>query len=237
MPDADSQKIILKGDKKSLKVAITQIMGIYQLLENLEVESDSVNENFDFGRRYHPLISLHFIEKSTFRPGTNQPKGQGQNRTKGRLTFRLMDETTETISEANLKALGIKIKEVFGGQTPYIWSKGKELYCYADWARGYQMQILARSQAQAEQLVTKILSLQNHAPIWKYLSKSENTRQAERYPATKQIKTIMGKQETLPLQRPNVEVNFIYAKARITPLLKPILIYDATGKKAEALVL
>lgn len=233
-----AERIILKGKAELLKPIIMEVMALRQILENLDIEGsgDGVNENFDPGRKYHPLISLHFIEKSTFKPGTNQPKGQGQDRTKGRLTFRLMDETTETISEGNLKALGTKIKEAFGGQAPYIWSKGKELYCYADWTKGYQLQILSRSQAQAEQLVTKILSLQNHTPIWRYLTKSENTRQAERYPATRQTKTIMGEQKTLPLQRPNVEVRFIYAKARITPLLKPIVIYDATGKKAEALV-
>ena len=148
-----------------------------------------------------------------------------------------MNETTETISEGNLTALGRKIKESFGGNPSYIWSKGKELYCYADWERGYQMQLLCRSQGQAEQLVTKVLALQNHTPIWKYLTKSQNTREAERYPAVQQTRTILGKQETLALQRPNTELYFTYAKARINPLMSPVYIYDTTGKKPGALVI
>lgn len=238
MTDNEDQRIILKGDKKLLKVVVTQIMGIYQLLENLDIENsgNEINDNFDIGRRYCPLIILHFTEKSSFVPGTNQPKGQGQNRKTGKISFRLMNETTETISEGNLRALGTKIKQVFGGQTPYIWSKGKELYSYADWTKGYQFQLLCRNQGQAETLITKVLSLQNHVPIWKYLNKVQNTREGERYPAIKQTKVIMGQQIEIPLQRPLVDVIFKYAQAKITPLMEPITIYDSTGKKKGALI-
>lgn len=232
-----ADRVILSGKSKILQPMITQIIAMQHMLEDLNVEgSGAIDDNFDPGRRYHPLVRLHFREDTTFIPGKNQPKGQGQNRTKGEIRFRLMNETTQTLSEANLTSLGQKIKETFGASGGYIWNKGKEMYCYADWARGYQMQILARSEAQAKDLVTKILGFQSHTPQWKYLTKTGNAAEAERYPTVPQTMTILGKQVTLPALRPNAEVRFRYADCRVSPLTYPVVIYDRTGKKANALV-
>lgn len=230
------EKIVLQGTKKELMQIIPQMTAMYQLLDTLDLESGYTKENIFPERKYYPLIRLHFIQDSDFKPGTNQPKGRGRNRTKGKLSFRLMDETTETITEANLTALGQRIKQVFGENNGYVWRKGKEMYCYADWSKGYQLQILARSEVQAKDLVTKILSLQNHTPIWKYMTKSENLAEAEAYPNIPETKVILGEQTTLPLNRANVEVRFIYTDARISPLTRPILIYDRRGKRAKALI-
>lgn len=228
--------IYLKGSPKELKPIIMHIMAMRQLLEDIESGNTYRNENYDPGRRYHPLVRLYFRQESDFVPGTNQPKGRGKNRKEGELRFRLMGETTETISKAELTNLGQRIKTAFNDGALYTWSKGKELYCYADWSRGYQLQILSRSEAQARDLVTKILGLQSHTPIWKYMTKTENLAESERYPATAETKTILGEQTLLPLRRPNVEVKFKYADVQINPLLDPIVIYDATGKKSGALV-
>lgn len=211
-------------------------MAMKQLLEGIEEQGNCIDDNFDPGRRYHPLVRLYFKQESNFVAGSNQPKGQGKYRKVGELRFRLMGETTETISKAELTNLGQRIKSVFGGDSLYIWNKGKELYCYADWSRGYQLQILARSESQARDLVTKILSLQGHTPIWKYMTKSENLAESERYPNVAETKIILGEQVTLPLTRPNVDVKFRFADVRVSPLLQPVVIYDATGKRKGALV-
>lgn len=232
-----SKKIILKGYSEDLKPIITHLLAMNQMLENLDLDSNPfINENFDPGRRYHPLVRLVFREDTDFVAGKNQPKGRGQNRTKGEIRFRLMDETTETISKSNLTTLGEKVKEIFGANNGYIWNKGKEVYCYADWSRGYQLQILARSETHAKDVVTKILSLQNHSPQWKYLNKVKNSAESERYPNTPDKKTILGEQVTLPLRRPNANVRFKFADVRISPLTYPVVIYDMTRKKVGALV-
>ena len=234
---AEESKITLQGTKTELMQLVPQLAAFYQLLENYDFDIDtSINENFDPGRKYHPLVRLVFLEDSDFKAGTNQPKGRGRDRTLGRLRFRLMSETTETISKANLTNLGERIKQVFGANNGYIWNKGKEMYCYADWSRGYHLKILARSEVQARDLVTNILNLQNHTPVWKYMTKGKNVEEEERYPNIRETKVILGEQVTLPLRRPNAEVRFRYADIRITPLMRPIVIYDRTGKKAGALV-
>lgn len=233
----DSESIRIQGTKRELMTLIPQIVAMRELLDTVDLEGGSSDRyEFDPDRRYHPLIRLYFREDSTFRPGTNQPKGQGQNRALGKLSFRLMSETTDTLSESNLKALGEKIKQTFGTNGGYVWRKGKELFTYADWARGYQLQMLTRSQAQAEDLVTKVLSLQGHTPIWKYLSKSENTRVGERYPETPQTKIILGEQYQVSVQRPLIEVRFTHASTRIPPLSRSKLIYDRRNRKGKALI-
>lgn len=231
-----SDLIYLKGTPEQLKSIIMQIMATHQLHENLDIYYPPINDDFDPGRRYCPLVRLYFRQDSDFVAGTNQPKGRGRNRKEGELRFRLMNETTETISEGELTSLGQRIKQAFGGDNGYIWHKGKELFTYADWSRGYQLQMLVRTEAQARELTTKILALQGHTPIWKYLTKSQNVSEAERYPAVAETKIILGKQVTLPLRRPNVEVRFKYADVQISPLIDPIVIYDRTGKKKGALV-
>lgn len=232
-----SDLIYLRGTPKELRPVVISLMATYQLMQNLDVGSgENINDNFDLDRKYHPTIKLYFVEDTTFIPGSDQPKGQGQNRKRGQLSFRLMRETTETLTKGNLIVLGQKIKDSFGNDKGYVWSKGKQMYCYADWARGYQMQMLCRGEGQARDLVSKILSLQNDSPIWKYLTKNSNVEQGIRYPETEEKRVILGEQTTIPIRRPNVDVRFTYAKARVNPLVRPIVIYDRTGKQAGALV-
>lgn len=232
-----SDKILLKGNSKLLKPVITQLMAMHQLLENLDVEGgSSVESEMHPSRRYHPHIRLHFKQDTNFVPGKQTNTYQGRRRKTGLLTFRMMDETSETISNAELSNIARKIKNIFGANNGYVWNKGKELYCYADWSKGYQLQILAKNKTQAADLVTNILSLQGHSPQWIYFTRTENSVELERYPETPVTKTILGEPVTLPVVRPLVDVRFTYADARIHKLIEPVILYDRTGKKVKPLV-
>jgi len=233
-----SERIIVKGNTKLLKPVITEIMALRQLLENLEIEGGGSEDKETYpGRRYNPQIRLHFLEDTNYNVRNNSSPGyQGRKRQTGRLTFRLMDELSTTISKGELTRIGTTIKNLFGANKGYVWNKGKEMYCYADWSKGYQLQILARTTTQAKDLVTKILSIQNHVPQWIFLTKNENQSEIERYPETPQTQYILGEQVTLATVRPLVEVRFTYADARIHKLIKPVIVYDRTNKKVGALV-
>jgi len=231
------ERIILKGNSKLLKPVITQLMATHQLLENLDIEGGySDDKEMVAGRRYHPQIRIYFREDTDFKPGDNQQKGRGQNRRSGRQAFRLMNETSETISKGELTNIGRRIKDIFGANGGYVWNKGKELYCYADWNKGYQLQILAKTKSQAGDLVTKILSLQNHSPEWKYLTRTENALEQEAYPEISIKKTMLGEEYTLPTVRPLVDVRFTYAEAKIHRLVPAIILYDRRKKKQNSLV-
>ncbi len=232
-----SDRIILKGHTKLLKPIITQLLATHQLIESLDLGSGGDRDRESYpNRRYRPQIRLHFLQDTDYRKGKDSPDYQGRRRIAGRLTWRLMDETNESISRAELTRIGEQIKQVFGANGGYTWQKGKDLYCYADWEKGYQMQILARSASQARDLVSKILSLQGHSPQWMYLTKIENAETQSRYPETPVKKTILGQNVTLPKLRPNIEVRFTHADARIHQLVKPVLLYDRKHIKPNPLV-
>lgn len=230
-------RILLKGNSKLLKPVITEIMALYQLIEGIETGGGSADSEMQPGRRYHPLIRLHFLQDTDFNQiGSNPDTYQGKRRLPGRITFRLMGETSETISKGELTRIATYIKTTFGANGGYIWDKGKELYTYADWSKGYQMQMLVRSSTQARDLVSKILPIQNHSPQWMFLTKSTNEAELERYPDLPQTKIILGETVTLKKVRPRVEVRFTYADARIHRLIEPVILYDRVGRKPGALV-
>lgn len=232
-----SAPIILKGNSKLLKPVITQIMALHQMIEGIEVGGSGNDETMYRDRRFNPQIRLFFLQDTDYsQTGANTTAYKGKRRLSGRLTFRLMDETSESISKGELTRIATGIKNIFGANGGYVWSKGKELYTYADWSKGYQMQMLVRSSTQARDLTSKILSLQNHSPQWVYLTKSTNEAELERYPETPQTKTILGEVVTLNKVRPRVEVRFHYADADIHRLMEPVILYDRTSKKVGALV-
>lgn len=231
-----ANKIILSGYPDQLAIAITQMIGIHQMLRDLDIPGGSNRSETHPNRRFKPLIRLHFIQDTDYVKGSNAPGYHGQRRVSGHITWRLMGETSETISKGELKRIGEQIKALFGANGGYVWSKGKEIYTYADWDNGYQMQILARSASQAQDMVTKILSIQGHVPTWKFMTKTENLDEASRYPETPQTKVILGETVTLPKIRPKVDVRFTHADAVVHKLTNPIILYDRKHKKVGALV-
>lgn len=232
-----NNRIILKGNTKLLKPAITQIMAIYQLLENLEIRGGNEEYLPLPDRRFRPQIRLHFLQNTDFKQtGTNPDTYQGRRRLTGQLTFRLMNETSESISRNELTRIGTAIKNSFGANDGYIWEKGKEMYCYADWDRGYQLQMLTKNTTQAKDLVTKILALQNHIPDWAFLNRNTSESESIRYPEIQQTKIILGETTKLRRNRPFGEVKFTYADAVIHGLTQPVTIFDSTYKKVHPLV-
>lgn len=231
------RRILLKGNSKLLKPVITEIMAMYQLIENIESGGGYAEDTAYRNRRYHPHIRLHFLEDTTFNQVGNNPSTyQGKRRLTGLVSFRIMNETSETISKGELTRIGTAIKNSFGANGGYTWEKGKELYTYADWDKGYQLQILAKNSSQPRDIISKILAIQSHTPDWVFLSKSGSESEIERYPDLPQTKIILGEQVTLKKVRPLVQVRFRYADAKVHLLTEPVVLYDLTNKKIGALV-
>lgn len=229
--------IVLAGNTKLLQPLITELMAIQQMLEDLEIEGGGYEEKpFIPQRKNRPEVTLHFKEDTSFVPGTNSsspdPKPNSiYKRNKSRISFRVMDETPTTLSEANAKSIANRIKDIFGANNGYVWRKGKEMYSYTHYEFGYQFQLLCRSKAQAMDLVTKVLSIQNHTPDWRWFNEITNHVPGERYPAVPPKAIIMGKEVQTPQERPLVEVRFAYAQIKINGLQEPVTLYDRRGRK------
>lgn len=172
-------------------------------------------------RKYKPQIKLYFQEdyddvETGYAPIT------------GEITFRLMDEEYNTISKTFIESLANKVKTSFAAPS-FVWKKGKELYCYAEWKKGYQLQLLCRDETEAKRVIEQVLDIQSHSPNWKHLTKSEAAQPATKYPTIPGNVTVLGKSRRLPRQRPIADVRFIYATLHIHELPNPVVLIDRSG--------
>lgn len=180
-------------------------------------------------RKYRPQIFLYFKEDT----GDVEP---GYPPVDGRISFRLMDKDSETITKTDLTTLANKIKTEFGVSNGYTWKKGKEYYNYTDKDKGYQLQILAFNKSEVKQLINKVLDIQGHTYQDKKLTNSGNEDPTGAYPTIPPTINILGESRREPRRRPVATVRFQYALANIWGKPDPIPLYDRTFKYLNALV-
>lgn len=234
-----SDLIYLKGSPKELKPIIMHIMAMHQLLEQKDVGTiyAYTNDLESVRRVGKPKVTLYFLEDSNFnRKAPPNNILQGRRRQEGVIRFRLMDETTRSFSKANGITLGNKIKQIFGSNNGFVWQKGKTMYSYTDWEKGYQFQLLCKTESEAKRIITATHSLQNHTPDWKYFNTIKNDEELTKYPENPGVQVVMGETIDIPKERPTVEVRFQYAYVKLDGVIAPITLYDRRGKRAGSLV-
>lgn len=180
-------------------------------------------------RKFKPQITLYFKEDQGDVEGDERP-------TWGEISFRLMNESSTTITQSELVTLAKKIKTEFGAANGYIWKKGRKLYSYTEKNKGYQLQLLCRDDSTAKNLIDKVLNIQNHTPDWEFLKSNIADDETKSFPYNPGNQTVLGKSRKLPRRRPMVDVRFQYATATIWGVNKPIALYDRSFTFLSALV-
>lgn len=186
-------------------------------------------EEIEAVRKYRPQIVLYFKEDAEDVDDDYQP-------ITGRIAYRLMNETSETISKAELTTIANRIKTQFGSVDGYIWKKGKDMATYVNRVNGYDFQILCRSKTEAKELITKVLATNNDSPDWKYLQYKENDEPTQAYPTIPSNQIILGKSIKEPRRRPIANTRFQYSYCLIWGRKKAIYLYDRTYSYLDALV-
>jgi hypothetical protein len=87
------------------------------------------NTVFDQVRIYRPQVCLYFS-------GSETPSDNVHKRVGGEISFRLMNETSTTISRTQVETLATRIKTLFAASTRFVWRKGKLMVSYTDRERG-----------------------------------------------------------------------------------------------------
>ena len=173
-------------------------------------------------RKYKPKVRLYFLEDLA-------DVADGYNAVDGEIGFRIMEAGTDNdITQSQALALANKIKIEFGTGNGFVWRKGKYLYSYTDWDKGYQLQILCRDKPEGKQMVEKTLSIQGDSPIWKYGNFIEPEEPTTRYPTLPSFKPVLGKTQRLPRERPIADVRFQFATLSILGMKEPIILYSRT---------
>lgn len=180
-------------------------------------------------RKFKPQIFLYFQEdfqdiEPGFAPVT------------GRITFRLMQYQYDQITPAIAQTLAQRINSNFNLGPGYVWRKGRVMVSYTDRGRGYQLQLLSRTENDGLQLINQVLDINNHTPDLTLCNVTENQLETAAYPVIPPTDVIYGESRRLPRRRPIADVRFQYAVLHVWGLVHPIPLVDRTGLWPSALV-
>jgi hypothetical protein len=180
-------------------------------------------------RKYRPHVFLYFSQDAL-----NVQKGDDP--ITGRITWRIMDETSSTMTRSKVEILANRIKSEFGSGQGFIWRKGKKMVSYTDWDEGLQLQILSRDENEGERVIKKVLDVAGVAFDPKRCNLNKNKAEDSRYPSTKRRENILGESVELPRERPEVDVRFRYATLSLHGTKKPVHLYDKTLQLVDCVV-
>ena len=193
-----------------------------------EVYMLPISELSDISLSGIPQLCLHFIESNYL---VDSGRRIGEGKIKG---IRLMKFRANTMKDTEAKALAKKIKTVFG--SPFEWKKGKNMLSYSDYENGYNLQILCETKEGGKNVLEKVLAIQDHTIVQKYINYKENDSPEEAYPDTPQNITILEKEVKDVDRRPIVSVSFRVSYLYLRNVGKPRVLYDKTNRYPNAYV-
>lgn len=197
------------------QVTIGQLRSLQMPVYGIPVSSFAVE------RKHRPQVTLYFQQN----PRTVV---RGESPATGEISWRLMNETSTSITQSELTTLANRIKINFGANNGFVWEKGRIMNTYSDWSEGLQLQILAKSETVGEQVIKEVLKAHGGNFDATKLNVVRNQAEASRYPANPGNQNILGKSTRKPRERPIVDVRFRYATLALHGLARPVHLYDLT---------
>ena len=172
-------------------------------------------------RKTKPQVVLYFIEDLADVSPEYAPVD-------GRISFRLMDHTSDSITPTDVNNYRQRIESRFSNNGGFVWKKGKLMCSYSDWSKGYQLQLLCKTETEGKRVVEQVLDIQNHTPDWSFFNAEENNQPAEAYPTVPERVRIYGLTRRLPRRRPIADVRFQFSRLHINGVPNPIILADRT---------
>jgi hypothetical protein len=245
--DVDDELLSPGVSKQSLKKACKVLASDSQILINNR--SQLFHLVLRQARDYHPsIIGNKFTETEDFYNRSEKVKihlyfeednsdvEENYFPVEGTIGFRVMDETTSSITNQKLITIANKIKTEFGLGDGYIWKKGKSVFSYTDHKKGYQLQLFVKNEADGKELTSKILDIQGHTPDWKLAHYKSNQAELESYPYNPGNQSVLGKVIKKPRRRPIASVRFKTAFASLPGVPRAVYLYDKTFTELKVLV-
>lgn len=176
--------------------------------------------------QFFPQIRLYFMEDLA-------QVEEGFEPIEAEISFRLMGQTSTTLTQVEMQAYANKIRTVFSAGSGFTFKKGRLKASYKDQIRGYNMILTVWSEAEAKRVIEQVLDVQNHTPDWDHLTISEPKKS---FPTLPGFQMILGKQRRKPRQRPIGTVRFRYAELKLHGLPNDITLVDRTGFRKNPVV-
>lgn len=186
-------------------------------------------EDYQQKVEFKPQVILYFREDQGDVDLDYQPL-------RAQVSIRLMNQTSTTITKAELTTIATKIKTNFCASNGRTFKKGKELYTYFDLEKGYNLQLYAFSETEAKTLIDQILDIQSHTFDDKAFTSHIPKNASLKYPTIPPSKSILSETRKEPRRRPVGTVRFQYAIAQIWGRTKPVVLVDRSFRFLDPLV-
>lgn len=216
---------LLIGAKDSIQIAQIKIKTFREIIQKTHLKPDIIGMpkiDLDADVTYRPEVTLHFKQSKESVP-------KGKHAKSARISYRLMNQTSSTLSRTELITLGRDIYNDFAKPTAYRFNKGKIIGWYIKPEEGLNLQIYCHTEEIGETVVKKILSHRNLTfdnDIFKYSKPNRNTD-----PTPGSI-TILGNSVSKPVWRPTVFVEFDHASINLHNDSQIRVLCDLSGLNA-----
>lgn len=185
------------------------------------VPVDSYQEEVSF----RPIIQLFFRQDDEAVPDGYQPL-------RAQIGFRLMNETSQTISKAKLTAIANKIRTEFATGSGFIWSKGKIKRVCKDSENGLNLTILCINETAGTAIIRKIYDILDKPYDEDKCTTVTPERNSINVPGNQTILNTTVKKKRW---RPTGNVRFTHAVAIIHGISKSVVLVDRTGRYLDVL--
>jgi hypothetical protein len=175
---------------------------------------------------FAPQIKLVFYQ-------TKQEAGADKDPVDAEITYRIVGETSETMTEAKAKIRANKIKLAFAQPSLFIWNKGKLTVTYLDKAKGYDFRLRVTTEAEGKRIIEQVMDIENNSPDWSNLAVHESKRE---FPTVTGTHRVYGKTVKLPRRRPVEDIRFRYAELHLWGIPNAITLIDAGGYRRNPLI-
>ncbi|MGD1863316.1 MAG: hypothetical protein ACFB0D_02050 [Phormidesmis sp.] len=163
-----------------------------------------------------PQVIISWAEK------TDDWKARGAKRRKTmRTSFRLMDETSATLTESNIRQLRDKIAITF--PRTYKFKTGRYKVSYMDKPKGYSLIIAPHQLPKGDTFIKDILSIRGDT--FEDDKRSQNNRTGTNYRTPRYVQTVEGRLE-LPERRQIAEVYLDKVELNVYGLQKNLMLID-----------
>ena len=224
-----AKKACLIQSQDDKNMTIIKMLIFRQLVQQTHLLTNCYGIPIDFHQEtvtFRPQVSLFFSQDSS-------AVATGRKPVKGQISFRLINETSTTMTEAKAKVLATKIKNEFAINNGYIWKKGKISCLYKDKEHGLKLNIFAISETSGKEVINKVVDVVGASYNNDYLKVTEPKRNSENNPTTSKL--IYGKLRKDPRWRPTANVRFRYAVLSVHGMQNRIVLVDRTRNYLDAL--
>ena len=188
----------------------------------------------EYGSRLHPAMYIHpvedYQESVQFKPQLVmwfwEPQAEAKLRNKPakrvRVSFRLVKETSETISQVDIDGLKSRVKTEF--PKSYRFKTGRYKASYRDKPNGIELILAPYDEGQAKTMVEKVLNIAQVRTDWTNFSISTHP---DRNYTQQEYVQILGERKKLPSKRPITNVYLKKAELHIHGLTESVPIFES----------